>query len=150
MRLKEHLAQLDPKLLERTTPEIFEDEFKDLELTEEEKQAAFKQALEDKKTKLRKIAYNEKISKELEYPRFSANELKGKLLASKTGNFKNYVIDKDNEEQINLLCMYFSRDPRLVACGFSLEKGVLLMGGLGVGKSHLMSFFMHNQNASYK
>jgi hypothetical protein len=96
-----------------------------------------------------KRAYGEKLLNPPKAPVYTAEQLRNKLALSKNAHGDYFVIDKDNEVQVNLLCMYFSSDPRLVDYNISHTKGILLMGGLGVGKSHLMSFFFQNQKASY-
>ena len=57
-----------------------------------------------------------------------------------------YVIDDDNREILNALCLYFSNDPSFenLHKGYSLKKGLLIWGGLGCGKTHLMQLFSGN------
>lgn len=65
---------------------------------------------------------------------------------------KPFIIDKDNEVVFELLCYYFSDDPMFIAkaaaAGIqnpSLEKGILLVGEYGTGKTWMMKLFMKNQ-----
>lgn len=58
-------------------------------------------------------------------------------------------IDEFNDTVITMLCYYFSEDPRFEAAGFDLRKGIILFGGVGVGKTTLMRAFSRNQRSSY-
>lgn len=81
--------------------------------------------------------------------RLTALDLWNRLKQTKSMSGKAYRLDDHNKEIIKLLCLYFSRDPQFEQLGYSLDKGIALVGPVGCGKSHLMSFFMHNINASY-
>lgn len=124
-----------------------------VELTPEEEQAAIYEAKKAKFIREEQAKYErdywDKLTRTPQAKKYTAEELRNKLLLSRTATGKRFVIDDDNKAQVNLLCMYFSDDPRLEEYGFSRDKGLLLMGGLGVGKTHLMSFFFQNQKASY-
>ena len=63
-----------------------------------------------------------------------------------------FVWDKHNEMLFMLLCFYFSKDISFVSLadsmgikGSSLEKGLLLGGMIGVGKTWMMQLFGKNQ-----
>lgn len=123
---------------------------------EEEKRVIEKAIFQAKKEKLENLELAERKKEYWQkctnpgYPKLlSAKELRDKLVMTKTPAGKFFVIDKENQAQVNALCMYFSGDSRLPEYGMSYDKGILLMGGLGVGKTHLMSFFFQNQMASY-
>jgi DNA replication protein DnaC len=153
-RLREHLEQLAPKSEERNTQDLKRQaEIEAVELTDDELKAvlfsAKKNKLELLELEERKKQYWNQLTAPPSAKFFTAEQLRYKLLASKTSNGKYYEIDKHNQAQVNTLCLYFSGDPRLEEYGFSHSKGLLLMGGLGVGKTHLMSFFTVNQKASY-
>lgn len=69
------------------------------------------------------------------------------------GKFK---LDEHNQPIFDLLCYYFSADPKFISMAESmgiqnptLEKGILLVGGFGVGKTWLMKLFMKNQRQVY-
>lgn len=61
------------------------------------------------------------------------------------------MINTGNEKVTHALCLYFAGDARFCDCGenFSLDKGILLLGIPGIGKTHLMNFFAKNPHASY-
>lgn len=123
------------------------------ELTKEEQEEVIIIARQLKLAREEQERYEKEYWQKLTAPAkpkyYSAEELRNKLLLSKTAAGKYFTIDSHNQAQVNLLCLYFSGDSRLSGYGFSHEKGLLLMGGLGVGKTHLMSFFFQNQKASY-
>jgi DNA replication protein DnaC len=123
------------------------------ELTSEEERKAILDARKSKYAAIElertRKEYWEKLTKETPAPNFTAEQLRNKLAASITVDQKRFVIDSDNKAIVNALCLYFSNDPRLLEYGLSHDKGLLIMGGKGVGKTHLMSFFFKNRKASY-
>jgi hypothetical protein len=139
--------------------EGFEDELPLPELTAEEKQAAIEAGIlaakEAKALAIRKKQYWDKVSAEPEVRLYTAAELQGRLKAAKTPAGKAYSIDNDNREIVRLLCLYFSNDPEFetlqdfTGLQYSLNKGLALIGNVGVGKTLLMGFFHQNQNQSY-
>lgn len=63
-----------------------------------------------------------------------------------------FLIDDANRPIFELLCLYFAYDPKFVPTALaigvknpSLEKGILLAGNFGVGKTWLMTLFGRNQ-----
>jgi hypothetical protein len=125
-------------------------ECEDVQLTPEEEAEAIRLAKEKKLMEQRKREYWEKITAEQEKKKYTWQQLYAMISNSRTIKGKKYVIDQDNEQQVELLCKYFAEDPSFEVNGrYSLGKGILLMGGLGVGKTHLMSYFFQNQVVSY-
>ena len=58
---------------------------------------------------------------------------------------KPFVLDDDNRRIVRLLCLYFAEDKRFeTEFGGSLEKGLLLRGGVGCGKTTLLTIFSRN------
>jgi hypothetical protein len=125
------------------------------DLTPEEEQEAIRIAREVKRTALLKKAYWENVTSEPQVVLYTADELRGKLKASRTPSGKSFTIDHDNKYVVELLCQYFSNDPKFEESkdingnNYSLHKGLALMGNVGVGKTYLMAFFHFNQNQSY-
>lgn len=69
---------------------------------------------------------------------------------------KPFVIDEKNTAVFDLLCYYFSADEKFVSYAEnigiinpSLDKGILLCGNYGVGKTWLMKLFQKNQRQVY-
>lgn len=56
-------------------------------------------------------------------------------------------VDDSNVKIVQELCKYFTSDPDFNG---DLKKGVLLSGGVGVGKTTIMKFFMRNQILSFR
>lgn len=128
-------------------------DYASVELTPEEEHAALLEARKQKYAKAEQERFNkeywQKLTNAPVAKRYTAEELRNKLLLSRNALGKRFVIDDDNIAQVNTLCMYFADDPRQEQYGINREKGLLLMGAKGVGKTHLMSFFFQNQKASY-
>lgn len=56
-----------------------------------------------------------------------------------------YLIDDNNRRIVRLLCLYFAEDERFeMEGGGSLDKGLLLRGGVGCGKTTLLTIFSRN------
>lgn len=81
------------------------------------------------------------------FEKFSENE-------GKDGR-KVFQIDEHNEWFIKLLCYYFTNDERFEQIGrergeeWSLQKGLLVYGDPGVGKSVIMRLFTRNKRQCY-
>lgn len=138
------MQQLAPKLEEQITTI---NNYDDIVLTDEETAEALRVGREKKALDIAKKEYWNKITAEPIIYRYTADGVKKALANSINSHGKKYVIDADNEYQVNQLCYYFAGDARFNG---NLEKGIMLMGGLGVGKSHLMSFFFQNQMRCYR
>lgn len=115
--------------------------FKEVELTEEEIQIALLSARQKKYAQQKTQAYAEKIKQELSFAHVPAQQWFEKI---KT--LPNFIIDEYNEEQIKQLCFYFANDER---CEFDLNKGLIMHGPIGCGKSTLMRFFRNNSKKSF-
>lgn len=123
--------------------------YSEIELSEEERNDAIEKALfEARYTKAAAINSREYLAKlcaPVEKVRYTAEQLYKYLEET-----KDFVIDDDNREIVILLCQYFSEDPEFEKDGRKLSKGILLFGGLGVGKTHLLTLFRNNQKQSYQ
>lgn len=78
------------------------------------------------------------------YPK--SEELMEALSRTKSKNGREYLIDSRNKKVIEQLCHYFSMDSRFEG---DPNKGIMLQGLPGTGKTHLMNFFSKNAKASY-
>jgi DNA replication protein DnaC len=58
-----------------------------------------------------------------------------------------FEFDESNTAPVMQACLYFSGDPTFKG---DLNKGLFLMGGVGVGKTSMMQFFIKNQRFSYR
>lgn len=113
-----------------------------IELTEEETAAAIHDAKSKKAARLKEIEYAKKISAPKVYPKFDYETLKSYVLKKHPG----YIVDDSNREIFETLCLYFSNDPafEMQGEGFSINKGVMLYGPVGCGKTSLMKMFAIN------
>lgn len=129
--------------------------YTDIELSEEEKNEAIEKALFElryqKNAERNARAHREKIMAPVAVVRYTSDQLKQALHAEPA-----FDIDQDNEQVVNLLCQYFAEDPEFQSHKdvdgrpYSLEKGILLFGAVGVGKTQLLEIFRNNQKQSYQ
>lgn len=141
--LKERLQQLAPSSQEEKLSETFEN----VELTEEEIEEALRLAREAKHYRLERIRYQEELNKPRTLAKFTAEEY--------YKAFTNiFPIDEEAEKQymiiVKRLCAYFSNDPRFETSDLKLNRGILLFGGVGVGKTTLLTAFRQNMAFSYR
>lgn len=78
-----------------------------------------------------------------------------------TKAFYNWIIGKGKEEIkdfslspeeikiYKLLAMYFNNDPEFENQGYKLNKGIMLYGGVGCGKTSIMKLFRDNPSEKY-
>lgn len=113
--------------------------YKDVVLTPEEEQEALMIARQKKHAKIKNREYLQRLSKPVIEPK-TAQDYQAEFLA--LGN----ILDDSNKDAFKKLVLYFINDP-----GSTLDpnKGIMLSGGIGCGKTTLMRFFEFNQKASY-
>jgi hypothetical protein len=106
-------------------------------LSDEEKQAAIAEAARKKEAKARLESYWGKVKE----PGIRLSDITADdLLESLTGC--GVVVDDENREVVDLLCWYFANDAKFELNGtYSLRKGLFLFGGVGIGKTFLMTKF---------
>lgn len=114
--------------------------FDNIELTEEEIDEALRYAREMKHYRLKQIQYFQSLDK----PRNAPKPTKEELFDSFRSEFQT---DNTNHSVVLSLCCYFSEDK--IFSG-DLKKGILLAGGVGVGKTTIMNFFRQNYQQSYR
>jgi DNA replication protein DnaC len=133
------------KALDALTPQSHQAQagsanFDEIELDEFEIEEALRRGREEKFYRIQREVYRAKLFADTQPKRYSAAEL-FKFYKDK------YTVDDDNMHAIQQLCHYFSEAERFEG---DLKKGLLLMGGVGIGKSTLMQFFVKNQVCSYR
>lgn len=125
----------------------------------EERNEALRLARATKWGHLNEAAYWDRLGKpkpEIKLP--TAGELFDQVvrlgnqyLAEKAGSVKEFLVDSQNQTVITLLCQYFSGDSAFESFkeGFSLNKGIYLVGNNGCGKTMLMKLFKTNPRMSF-
>lgn len=113
--------------------------YKNVELTDDEVSLALMEARQKKHAKLANLEYLRKLRNPVYEPE-TLESLQAKYLAG--GN----IIDKHNKDVFKTLALYFTNDPGSI---LNQDKGIMLSGGIGCGKTTLMRFFEFNQKASY-
>lgn len=127
------------------------DEIDKIDLTMEETEAAVRLGKEKKYFDQRRQDYMNRIRSAIDWSIPTGRELYEELLKTKSQvDNKPFQVVDWNREVVELLCLYFSGDPEFEKRGFSLQKGIMLTGPAGVGKSHLMNFFADNPMNCYK
>jgi DNA replication protein DnaC len=109
-------------------------------LTEDETAEALRQAREQKHFLLKRLEYGQNLNKPREIPNATAEQVYDRYK-------EVYLVDDANQDVVWSLCFYFTNDARFKG---DLNKGLLLFGGVGIGKTTLMHFFKRNPRATYK
>lgn len=115
-------------------------------LTDEEAHEALRLAREMKEIESTRREYLNNLTREPVFRQYNAVELYQILSTSRNVQGDTITIDGANQDAVDQLCFYFAKDKRFMG---DLNKGLLLMGPKGTGKTHLMKFFQQNQVASY-
>lgn len=117
--------------------------FEHIELTAEE----LRRAREEKHYRLLREKWLADVKSQKPPVRFSADEYY-------SGFTQKFPIDEEREYAymviVKQLCRYFANDARFDTAEFSRSKGILLFGGVGVGKTTLMEVFQRNALFSYR
>ncbi|MPR36581.1 ATPase [Salmonirosea aquatica] len=104
---------------------------------------------------LYKAAYARKVTADHEYPAIDAESFADFIVARGSarlldrGDEQPYAVDADIRSAFNLLCLYFTSDPRFEQAGFKLRKGIMLTGPRGCGKTWLMELCSFNPKGPY-
>ncbi len=126
-------------------------DFSEVELTQEEANAALEGA---KVKKILRLEEEAKLNRRGELIREAERKWKFAEQYEKAGNTaamiikklepdKTFVIDETIQEAFDALCLYFSGDERFSKYG-DLNKGICLLGYVGTGKTLLMHAFSRN------
>jgi energy-coupling factor transporter ATP-binding protein EcfA2 len=63
---------------------------------------------------------------------------------------QEFRVDDNNRDILRLLCYYFAEDEAFEAAGYSLEKGILLRGPVGCGKTTILTILSGNPRFPYR
>lgn len=128
-------------------------DFDNVQLTEEEARYALWDARYEKYYKLKESEAREKTLKEMQdavIP-FTVHDLKDYVLK----NNPAFKVDDQSRKIFNLLALYFTNSPEFEtqpefeSKGYSLKKGILLTGPVGVGKTELLRVFRKNKRQCF-
>lgn len=138
-----------PATLDGSPSETSDKSFVEIELDETEIEEALRVARETKHYRLVREDYSRKLREEPKYLSFTAEELFERYAAILNDEGKPFgaCMSTEFEVVVKRICCYFSMDAR---CPYEHRKGLLLCGGIGIGKSTLLKFFRRNQLASFK
>lgn len=122
-----------------------------LQLTEGEKELALQKALHEKKQKVRQIQYVHKLRYKPEPKTYTKEEYFQRYLDLAKDKFGDdaHHLDPVSEKIIKTLCLYFANDDGFEDLGYSMRKGLCLIGPVGCYKTTIMRFFQLNQRMSY-
>lgn len=136
------------------------DSFSHIELTEDELNIALieakrkKEALIKEQERQQQAAENRRMLTETGW---KYDQTEAYMLYRAAELFKGqFVVDKNNKAVFELLCHYFSGGKEFVSLALgmgvnnpSLDKGIMLAGNFGTGKTWLMSLFRKNNRQVY-
>lgn len=86
----------------------------------------------------------EKSKEEAAKP-FTAEQLKNFVLECNPW----FKVDDQAKGIFQLLCWYFTSDPRFEQAGYSLKKGICMCGPVGVGKTDMLNIFQKNKRQCF-
>jgi hypothetical protein len=125
--------------------------FENAILSEEEKELILREALENKKAKLRLDAHWERVRNPPPIPKFTSEQVR--VWAIKMWEEKynlHWIETPENKVVVDFLSRYFVGDETIENEGYSLKKGIMLIGGVGVGKTSIMQMFCSNPKSAYQ
>lgn len=129
-------------------PKVTEN-YDDVDLTKEEIDKVIRNAKREKYFAQKNAEYADRIRRAPQYRSFVAEELYEYSLGRIREQMPDFKVDSDNESIIKSLSFYFSGDKRCEQYGISLDKGIMLLGPVGCGKTTIMRMFSINSHNAY-
>lgn len=131
------------------------EDFEDVELTDDEINALKKAKL----ARLKEQKYFDELNKTREPLLYSAESFYSLILLKAQDKLKNprypdrpstFKNDEWCKQIFTLLSLYFTNDIRFEKNGtYSLDKGILIMGNVGCGKTFALEMFLDNQKCAF-
>lgn len=131
---------------------VFKAETEDtVTISEEEKEKVLKAYLYKKIAEINSVNYQKAVCSEPVYKKPTFNELHDALVFELTSRL-GWVIDQFNAKVIQTLCYYFTGDENfeLIEDGYSLSKGLIMIGPVGCGKTSLLKLLQKNSFNPYR
>lgn len=116
-------------------------QYLDIELDLEETEEALRLGREQKYFRFKREEYRRKLDEQETF----ITKIPEELFQLFTQSFK--ISDEKHEVKIKQICCYFAKDARFNG---SLDKGILLLGNIGNGKTTVMKIFQANMNHSFR
>jgi DNA replication protein DnaC len=134
----------DPSQISESTEEI---------LTPEEIQDVTQKALGEarrlKRAAIKTEEYRKKIMAEKAPIQVSAEQFYAWIWNKAKNEVKNFGLNGKERDMYELLCQYFTGDKKFEEKGYSLDKGLMLYGGVGCGKTTIMKLFRDNPGQTF-
>lgn len=120
------------------------------DLTPEEIQDAIKEAARKKMARMKLDEHWAAVKAEPIITPWTTEEFRNHILLQSKEDGKPFVVDSENEGIWKLLTNYFSGNDRFEENGHSLNKGILLHGPVGCGKTFMMHLLRMNYWSAYR
>lgn len=149
-QLKNLLQKTDLPAVSAISEIITPEELKEAQeiLTPEEIQTAFAIALREarlnKRAAIRTEEYRKKIFAQKPANCVSADQYYDWVLNKAKNEIKKFCLSEREEGIYKILCMYHTGDKQFEDHGYSFDKGILLYGGVGCGKTTMMRLMKEN------
>jgi hypothetical protein len=117
----------------------------EISLTDEAKTKTLYLARVRKSSSLRSAEYWKKVDQPQQLLSYTPKQMLDRFLATASHLAgREFLLDENNETIIKGLCCYFTGNTHAAAYGLDLSKGILLLGGVGCGKTTIMKAFSAN------
>jgi hypothetical protein len=113
-------------------------------LTDEEKEQALQLGQQAKWQSIKNAQYRWDITYPPEPPKLTLGDFYDLKYAEAKATIQGWEMDALLGPIFNLMCAYFIKDPAFKAAGFDPNKGLLLVGPVGCGKTTLLRLMMNN------
>lgn len=119
-------------------------DFSEIELTDEEIADVLRAARSKKAARIREAAYWENVNKPKVYPVYTPDQMFDHAFAKGKAMITDFELDEKNKFIFTGLSFYFAGHPDCSKYGLSLEKGNIMVGPIGCGKTTIMRCFEQN------